>query len=221
MFAPLLDILPSPQQALWGELSATPKEFALYGGTAIALRLGHRYSVDFDFFSIAPFVPSDLQAHVPYLAGGVTRQSAANTLTMSIERGGLVLVSFFGGLHVGQVEPHEMVDGPRFEVASLVDLSGMKVSVVTQRAELKDYLDIHALLTQAKVPLPVMLSAGAIIYGDQFRPLIALKAISFHEDEALVDLPQAMRRDLVRAVRAVDPTNLPTLAAVRGWRPRR
>lgn len=43
-FTPRLDILPSAQRRLWDELGATPPEFTLYGGTAIALQLGHRQS---------------------------------------------------------------------------------------------------------------------------------------------------------------------------------
>lgn len=45
------DILPKSQQALWPQLKEVPNEYVLYGGTAIALRYGHRNSVDFDFFS--------------------------------------------------------------------------------------------------------------------------------------------------------------------------
>jgi hypothetical protein len=51
MFAPRLDILPSAQRSLWPHLVQVPCHFVLYGGTAIALCLGHRQSVDFDFFS--------------------------------------------------------------------------------------------------------------------------------------------------------------------------
>jgi hypothetical protein len=50
-FLPQLHILPEPQRLLWQELHAVPSSFILYGGTAIALHLGHRESVDFDFFS--------------------------------------------------------------------------------------------------------------------------------------------------------------------------
>jgi len=46
-----LDILPPAQRKIWDALSALPSEFVLYGGTAIALQLGHRQSVDFDFFA--------------------------------------------------------------------------------------------------------------------------------------------------------------------------
>jgi Nucleotidyl transferase AbiEii toxin, Type IV TA system len=69
MFAPRLDILPASQQRLWLELAATPADFTLYGGTAIALRLGHRFSVDFDFFGRRPFDPDRLLATIPYLEG--------------------------------------------------------------------------------------------------------------------------------------------------------
>jgi len=50
-FKPILSALPEPQRALWEELQTTPASYVLYGGTALALRLGHRQSQDFDFFA--------------------------------------------------------------------------------------------------------------------------------------------------------------------------
>ena len=51
-FKPGMLVLPTAQRYLWAELSQAAKlGFVLYGGTAVALRLGHRTSVDFDFFS--------------------------------------------------------------------------------------------------------------------------------------------------------------------------
>src|SRR5882757_2347074 len=156
VFSPRLDILPAAQQRLWPELAQTPGHFVLYGGTAIALRLGHRPSVDFDFFTLAAFEPRSLLETLPYLKGAAVRQSAANTLTVTVDRGGPVQLSFFGELGFGQVAPEELAEGPRLKVAALIDLAGMKAAVVTQRAEVRDYLDIHTLLTKAKIPLPKM-----------------------------------------------------------------
>jgi hypothetical protein len=51
MFKPDLNALPAPQRAVWEELNATPKDFMLYGGTALALRLRQRQSEESDFFS--------------------------------------------------------------------------------------------------------------------------------------------------------------------------
>ena len=50
-FQPRFEILPPAQIQLWKELQPlNTLGFVLYGGTALALRLGHRVSVDFDFF---------------------------------------------------------------------------------------------------------------------------------------------------------------------------
>lgn len=212
---PRLDCLPAAQRRLWPELAATPDDFVLYGGTAIALWLGHRQSIDFDFFSTVPFNPAALIATVPFLAGATLRQSAANTLTVTVERDGPVQLSFFGGLSLGQVAPHDQVKGHGLTVASLIDLAGFKAAVVTQRAEVKDYLDLHALLTDAAIPLPAMMSAAAAIYGDAFSPLLSLKAISYHDDPSLEALPLSVRHALVAAVRAVDLLALPDLGAIR------
>ena len=64
-FPPNLDILPASQRALWKELKATPKHFVLYGVTALALRLGHRVSEDFDFFTNTTFDPEGLVDPIP------------------------------------------------------------------------------------------------------------------------------------------------------------
>jgi Nucleotidyl transferase AbiEii toxin, Type IV TA system len=219
-FNPRLDILPPAQQRLWPELSHTPEDFTLYGGTAIALRLGHRASVDFDFFAVRRFSPNELIERIPYLRGAAIRQSAPDTLTVTVERGGPAQISFFGGLDLGQVAPANHAAGPEIKVASLIDLAGFKVAVVTQRAELRDYIDIHALLTKANLSVAEMLASARIIYGSEFNPLVALKALAYHEDPSLTELSGDIRNDLIAAVQATDPCRLPKLSAVR-QRPQR
>jgi Nucleotidyl transferase AbiEii toxin, Type IV TA system len=210
MFSPKLNILPAPQRLLWSELSATPPEFILYGGTAIALRLGHRESVDFGFFSFGPFDPQALLDEIQFLSGAAVLQSAPSTLTCRIHRGGPVQVSYFGVPLLGQVAEPESPEGVPISVASLLDMGGMKAAVVTRRAELRDYLDIHALLA-AGLSLAEMLAAAEAIYGPQFSPLVALKAVGYHDDPALKSLPVGMRRDLARAVKGVDLLSLPAI----------
>lgn len=209
-FTPNLSTLPTAQRALWPELDATPDHFTLYGGTALALYLGHRTSVDFDFFSNAAFDPDDLAKNVPYLKDAERIQVAPNTLTCRIDRGGPVLVSFFGDLNLGQVGQRERLEGMRLYVASLLDIAGTKAAVVQKRAEVKDYLDIEALLRHG-VDLPTILAAGAVVYGRQFNPLVTVKALSYFDD--LPNLPAEVRIRLTAAVAAVDATQLPVLAA--------
>jgi len=152
-FEPRVDALPAAQRRLWPELKHTPSHFTLYGGTALALRLAHRQSIDFDFFTGKPVSGAKLLEQVAYLRRAKIRQLEPNTLTCSVRRSGAVRLSFFGGLSLGQVDPAETARGPMIMVASLRDLAGTKLSVVTQRAEAKDYVDIHALLTETRMPL--------------------------------------------------------------------
>src|SRR5947199_2531727 len=125
-FAPNLAALPSPQRALWPELARTPDSFTLYGGTALALRLGHRASIDFVFFSNLPFDPERLAEEIPYLQEAERLQIAPQTLTCRVDRGGPVLLSFFGGLDLGQVAAPESTNDTGLQVASLLDLAGTK-----------------------------------------------------------------------------------------------
>jgi len=206
VLVPNLSMLQPPQLTLWPELGTTPETFTLYGGTALTLRLGHRTSADFDFFSNAPFDPERLASAVPYLKGAERLQVAQDTLTCRVERGGPVLVSFFGGLDLGQVCARDQVQGMALHVASLLDIAGAKMAVIQKRADVKDYLDIDALL-QHGVGLPSALAAGSVIYGRRFNPLITLKALCFFDDvPALAD---AVRKRLSAAVEAVDVTRLP------------
>lgn len=216
-FTPRLDILPKAQRRLWAELGGTPREFTLYGGTAIALRLGHRQSADFDFFARTPFEPDSLLKKIPYLKDAVVRQSSPNTLTTTIDRGGPVQVSFFGGLNLGQVEAPDFIKDPNLAIASLLDLAGTKAKVIIQRVEPKDYIDIHALLIKGGIPLAKMLAAASVIFGPQINPLDALKAIAYHQDPALTGLSDKVKTDLVRAVQATDPENLPSLSPIKQW----
>jgi hypothetical protein len=97
LFVPKSEILPRPQRILWDELQATPRSFVLYGGTGLALRLGHRESEDFDFFSTKPFDPQELLSQIPYLTNATIVQFAKNTFTSIVERQGRVKLSLFWG----------------------------------------------------------------------------------------------------------------------------
>lgn len=208
-FEPKLDILPAPQRRLWDELSATPSGFVLYGGTAIALRLGHRHSDDFDFFSNDVFAPDRLLDQVRYLKGSTVRQKLPHTLTCSIDRGGRVLVSLFGGLKMNRTADPEMAAGG-IRVASLLDLAATKVNVIAGRASLKDYLDLDALLRHG-IDLAQAFGAGRAVFGEQFIPLPSLKGFYFFDDGDVSQLGAAARKRLSEAADKVDCDRLPVV----------
>lgn len=208
---PNLNVLPSPQKQVWEELATTPSDFILYGGTAIALRLGHRTSVDFDFFSPKDFDPDQLYQEISYLSGGKILQKAKNTLTCRINREGEVLLSFFGGLNIKQVAAPSPSKSNKIWIASLLDLAGTKAAVIQKRIELKDYLDIDALLTQGKLSLNTILACGQAVYGHSFNPLITLKALVYFDDVELKNLTNEHKKRLTTAVQNVKLEQIPKL----------
>lgn len=94
--APRLGTLPTAQVALWPSLSQIPESFVLYGGTALALHLGHRVSVNFEFFSSASFVPTALLDQLPWLGPVVVNDAAPDHLVVTTAAG--VDLSFFGAM---------------------------------------------------------------------------------------------------------------------------
>jgi hypothetical protein len=214
-FAPHLDILPPPQRRLWDELGAVPSEFVLYGGTAVALHLGHRQSVDFDLFADRDIDPQKVYQSLAFLDGSTITQQEPNTLTCLLDRSGPVKVSFFGLPHIRRIREPVACPGNALKVASMIDLAATKALVVQQRAQAKDYMDIDALIT-AGITLPEALAAAKLVYGSAFSPTPTLKALSYFGDGDLETLIQDVRERLVRAVQAVDPLRLPSLNRIEG-----
>ena len=129
MLEPILDILPKAQRELWPALVGIPDNFVLYGGTALALRLGHRSSVDFDFFS-SQTLDTEALYKIPFIADAEVLQREPTALTLSVNPPDPVKVSFFGDIGFGRVgNPDQTADGV-LAVASLLDLFGTKLKVL-------------------------------------------------------------------------------------------
>jgi len=217
-FEPRLDILPPPQRRVWDELSATPPQFVLYGGTAIALRLGHRHSEDFDFFSTEPFNPARLKRSVGYLSGAEIAQSSENTLTCIVERGGPVQISYFGGVALNRVRNPQQTRGAIW-VASGLDLLAVKLGVLMARGLYKDYFDIDALL-RSGLDLQQGLAAAQGVYGAEFNPVVAVKALTFYEEGDLHRLDGATRKRLTAAAERANPRTVTAMEAQKGLAPK-
>jgi len=215
MFTPNLSILPEPQRQLWAELKDTPRAFVLYGGTALALRLGHRQSEDFDFFSNKPFHPDSLRDSIPYLKHAEMTQFQDNTLAALVDRNGPVKLSFFGSLGIKRAQDPDIAEENGIQIASLLDLLASKLRTVQSRAEAKDYRDIVASF-DAGLSLAEGLGAAAAIYGTNFNGALSLKALTYFEDGDLPSLTPAIQKRLLAAATSVNLKELPLVAARSG-----
>ena len=216
-FQARLDTLPESQKQVWPELDAVPDRFVLYGGTALALQLGHRVSEDFDFFSSGGFDPDRLRSQLPFFRDldvsnpEVWVHRKQDNLEAFVERGGgVVKVAFFGGLStLKRIEEPLRAEGSRVQVASLVDLAGMKMRVIQMRGSWKDYVDIHALAIAGIEVATGLAAARAIDRG--FDAGLSVRALQFYGDGTLDRVPEEMKRDLTKWARAVDLATLPRL----------
>ena len=204
VFKPRLDILPAAQRRIWPELKAVSDlGFVLYGGTAIALRLGHRASVDFDFFTDQPLERRGLYEALPMLSRSTLLQDTPDTITalLPAERS-KVKVSFFAGLRIGRVGAPSWTEDGVMQVASLQDLFATKLKVLLQRVEAKDYRDVAAMLDDG-ADLATALAAARALYGRTFQPTECLKALVYFKDDELRSLSRKTRSSLVQEVSSV------------------
>ncbi|MGD0731746.1 MAG: nucleotidyl transferase AbiEii/AbiGii toxin family protein [Terracidiphilus sp.] len=203
-FEPHWDALPPAQRELWPQLDASVNlGLVLYGGTAIALRLGHRTSIDFDFFTEKPLNRENLHRDFAFLRRSKIIQDRPDTLSVIAPAGeGGVKVSFFGGIGIGRAGVPDRTPDGVVEVASLLDLLATKLKVMQQRIELKDYRDVAAILG-AGVPLEAGLAAAAAMFSPNFQPSEAIKALTYFEGGDLAGLSADERALLTRAVAEV------------------
>lgn len=206
-FNPCMAILPAAQQKLWPELRPAPGlGLVLYGGTAIALRLGHRPSIDFDFFTDKPLDKPSLQASFAFLEHATVVQDEPNAMTALVPCGPAddqyVKVSFFGTIGFGRVGEPDLTNDGILQVASLDDLMATKVKVLLQRIEAKDYRDIVAMI-KAGVNLSKALASARTMYGSNFQPSESLKAMTYFEGGDLHLLTSPEKEFLIEAASSV------------------
>ncbi len=204
---PRLETLPPQQQAIWPLLKpAAGLGFVLYGGTAVALRLGHRESIDFDFFTEQSLDFDRLYDAMPFLRSTTVIQQEPNALTVLSTLAGPsdspVKISFFGPVRTGRVGVPQFTSDGILAVASPDDLFATKVKVLLQRVEMKDYRDIAAMIGTGQ-DLANALGGARALYGMSFQPSESLKALTYFEGGDLHLLSRQERLVLVDAVKAV------------------
>ncbi len=192
------DILPKEQRELWKDLHQVPKDFTMYGVTALALQIGHRISIDFDFFTNNKFDPLDLQQNIPFLKKAEILQNTSNTLTCLVYRLELpIKVSFLCNLELPKLHKDIIVDG--VHIASCEDVLTTKLKTILDRPSFKDYQDISTGLEQG-YELSKLLNNTQLLYGSHFNKNLSLKALTFFDDILNIDnnIKEALKTHVIK-----------------------
>jgi predicted nucleotidyltransferase component of viral defense system len=113
-------------------------DFILAGGTALSLQLGHRISVDLDFFTETLFSTEKIYREI--------KKAGLNPIVLQEEKGTLILtineikVSFF---HYPYPFFDEKKTWKGFSIAGVKDIAAMKVIAITQRGAKRDFIDLY------------------------------------------------------------------------------
>lgn len=159
------------------------KDFNLVGGTALALQLGHRNSIDIDLFSREDFDSNQLLKALQEKFLVEVSFMSTNTLLTFVDR---IKVDFITHDYP-LINPPIEEEGIKF--LSLHDIAAMKLNAISNSGKrLKDFIDIYFLLEHFSMSELVAFYAQKY---PRFNPLIALRAVSYFDDiDPSIDPPK-------------------------------
>lgn len=171
--------------SLLEKLSALPvlEDARLVGGTALALQLGHRTSVDLDFFGRINADSEELR-DILREVGRVEVASVSKNIN----------IFWINGVKVDMVNyPYPWLDLPIVEdgvrLASLNDIAAMKISAIVNRGTKKDFIDLYTLLQH--FALDEILDMYSRKYSDGSL-FIVMKSLTYFDDAETDPMPNVL-----------------------------
>ena len=174
----ILDLISALQQR--SELSS----FILVGGTALALQIGHRKSIDIDLFSTEPFDVNEIAGFLEKDFGFHLQFSRRYTLK-----------GIINGIFVDLImHQYPLIELPRIEegirMASMKDIAAMKVNAISgDGTRLKDFIDIYFLLKGYSFAEIVGFFSQKYDLRNSFH---AVKSLSWFEDVDFSGWPEML-----------------------------
>lgn len=149
------------------------KDFVLVGGTALALQLGHRVSIDIDLFSTDPFNENNLADYLRQEYNFELDFLSKNTLKGEINGVQLDCIAH----QYPWINSFRQDENIR--IAGYGDIAAMKLNaIIGNGTRIKDFIDLAFL--SCKIPFSQMLKGYETKYNS--NPVIAVKAITYFED---------------------------------------
>jgi len=170
------EILSSEQKDLLPLVKSFSDKFGLVGGTAIALHLGHRRSIDFDLFSFEEFDSSKIKRKI--------KTQAVIDKTLRDESSQYTLI--INGVHFTFFQyPYPIVYSVPVErwihIPDLLTLAAMKAFALAHRAKWKDYIDLYFILKDYH-SLGEIGAKGKELFAGEFNEKIFRTQLSYFDD---------------------------------------
>lgn len=151
--------------------------FYLAGGTAVALQIGHRQSVDFDLFSDKKISRNLLKTaedifsrHLPPMVNN------SGELTLTIDGTKITFLTYPFPII------RDLVDFNDLKLLSLPELAATKAYTIGRRGSLKDYVDLYAIISGQHATLELIIKLAKTKFGDVFNDRLFLEQLIYLED---------------------------------------
>ena len=172
-----LEALPEKNKSLWQKLSLFPN-FYLAGGTALALQIGHRISVDFDLFS-DKVLSSSLLSQLEQIFQNAKLEPLVNNqqeLTVLVDQ---VKLTF---LHYPFLIINPLIHEHGLSLLDIPELAATKAYTIGRRGSFKDYVDLYFVLSENHTDLANIISVAERKYQTAFNSRIFLEQLVYLDD---------------------------------------
>ena len=170
------EILTEDQIKLLPLIKKFKRSFFMVGGTAIALYLGHRRSIDFDLFTKSKIKRKVLEDRIKINGFRFkTLHQTPQEWTFFI---GEVKITFYQFLHPVQAKVNF---DDIIKIPSLVDLAAMKAYTLGERVKWKDYVDLYFIF-QSRISLKSVADKADQIFGEGFNEKLFREQLTYYED---------------------------------------
>jgi hypothetical protein len=168
-----LEVLNEDQLSLLPFLKKFKREYYMVGGTAIALHIGHRLSIDFDLFTLGNIKPkrifSKLEAAGEPFAITLNREGQLNLMCRNVK---------FTFLNFDYEVPHAVNIQNTITIPNLLDLAAMKAFALGRRSKWKDYVDLYFIIKD-HYTVAMISNRAAEIFGDMFSEKLFRGQLSY------------------------------------------
>jgi len=171
-----LEVLKSEQKKIFLKLKKFP-EFYLVGGTALALQIGHRISIDFDLFSKKD-IPKSLLPKIKRVFKGSKIEILVNhseQLSVKIDGVKIDFVKYKFSLI------SEPIEFEGVNILPIPEITAMKAYTLNYRGTLKDYIDLYFILKDKHMTLREIESLAEKKYKDEFNFRLFLEQLVYLE----------------------------------------
>lgn len=152
------------------------KEFYLVGGTAVALHLGHRRSIDFDLFKFGPIKPkSIIQTVSEFQSAYFVTRRVTEQLNLTI-----LDVKFTFYQYPFKINATEKLEDI-LRLPALLDLAAMKFYALGRRSKWKDYVDIYFILKE-NLSIKKISERATVLFGQLYSEKLCRAQLCYFDD---------------------------------------